>query len=234
MNMKKWAKREVEIACKKENPDRKEGEWDYGCACYESALKAFDSLMEDGHSGFSIGLTKHILNRLIDGKPLTPIEDVPEVWMDVGSRYGDSTRYQCLRMSSLFKNINPDGTVTYSDVNRFVKVININNSNSIWHSGLVDRIAGELFPITMPYMPTDKPYKVYCKDILTDPKNGDFDTVALFYIDTPEGERVQVNRYFKEGSENDEPWTEIPVEEWEEREHLHNMRELQEVRNENN
>ena len=234
MNMKKWAKREVEIACKKENPDRKEGEWDYGCACYESALKAFDSLMEDGHSGFSIGLTKHILNRLIDGKPLTPIEDVPEVWIDVGSRYGGSAYYQCLRMSSLFKNINPDGTVTYSDVNRFVKVININNSNSIWHSGLVDRIAGELFPITMPYMPTDKPYKVYCKDILTDPKNGDFDTVALFYIDTPEGERVQVNRYFKEGSENDEPWTEIPVEEWEEREHLHNMRELQEVRNENN
>ena len=234
MSMKEWAKREVEIACKKENPDRKEGEWDYGCACYESALKAFDSLMEDGHSGFSIGMTKHILNRLIDGKPLTPIEDVPEVWMDVGSRYGDCTRYQCLRMSSLFKDINSDGTVTYSDVNRFVKVININNSNSIWHSGLVDRIAGELFPITMPYMPTDKPYKVYCKDILTDPKNGDFDTVALFYIDTPEGERVQVNRYFKEGSENDEPWTEIPVEEWEEREHLHNMRELQEVRNENN
>ena len=96
MNMKKWAKREVEIACKKENPDQKEGEWDYGCACYESALKAFDSLMEDGHSGFSIGMTKHILNRLIDGKPLTPIEDVPEVWLDAGSRYGDGTRYQCL------------------------------------------------------------------------------------------------------------------------------------------
>lgn len=234
MSMREWAKREVEIACKKENPDRKEGEWDYGCACYESALKAFDSLMEDGHSGFSIDLTNHILNRLIDGKPLTPIEDVPEVWMDVGSRYGDSTRYQCLRMSSLFKNINPDGTVTYSDVNRFVKVININNQNTIWHSGLVDRIAGELFPITMPYMPTDKPYKVYCQDILTDPKNGDFDTVAIFYIDTPEGERVQVNRYFKEESENDEPWTEITAEEWEEREYLHNMRELQEVQNENN
>ena len=29
--------------------------WDYGCACYESALKAFESLCEDGHSGYSIG-----------------------------------------------------------------------------------------------------------------------------------------------------------------------------------
>lgn len=70
MNMKSWAEREVEIACKHENPDRKEGEWDYGCACYESALKAFKSLMEDGHSGFSIAMTKHILNRLIDHKPV--------------------------------------------------------------------------------------------------------------------------------------------------------------------
>ena len=29
MNKMEWAEREVEIACKKENPDRKEGEWDY-------------------------------------------------------------------------------------------------------------------------------------------------------------------------------------------------------------
>lgn len=41
-NMLDWAKREVEIACKKENPNRKEGEFDYGCACYESAIKAFE------------------------------------------------------------------------------------------------------------------------------------------------------------------------------------------------
>ena len=60
MMMKTWAEREVELACKRENPDRKEGEFDYGCACYESALKAYKSLMEDGHSGFSIGITKHI------------------------------------------------------------------------------------------------------------------------------------------------------------------------------
>lgn len=75
MNMTTWAEREVELACKKENPERKEGEFDYGCACYESALKAFKSLMEDGHSGSSIHLTKEILVRLIEGKVLTPIEE---------------------------------------------------------------------------------------------------------------------------------------------------------------
>ena len=54
MSMLEWAKREVEIACKNENPDRKEGEFDYGCACYEGALKAFKSLCNQGHSGMSI------------------------------------------------------------------------------------------------------------------------------------------------------------------------------------
>lgn len=75
MSLREWAQREVALACKREKPDRKEGEFDYGCACYESALKAFNSLLEDGHSGMSIGYTKQILNRLIDGKPLTPVED---------------------------------------------------------------------------------------------------------------------------------------------------------------
>ncbi len=80
-----WAKREVEIACKKENPSRKESEFDYECACYESALKAFE-------------------RRIID----------------------------------------------------------------------------KMFPITMPYMP-GRPIKVCCEDFLTDKKNGDFDTVGVFY-----------------------------------------------------
>ena len=233
MSMKEWAKREVEIACKREAPDRKEGEWDYGCACYESALKAFDSLMEDGHSGFSIGMTKHILNRLIDGKPLTPIEDTPDIWRECSRGRDKYKTYQCNRMSSLFKDVYNDGRVEYHDVDRYVAV-NVDDPDVCWYSGLVSRVVHELFPITMPYIPMDKPYKAYCKELLTDRKNGDFDTVAIFYIDTPEGERVQVNRYFKEGSENNEPWTEIPADEWTEREHLHNMRQLQEARDENN
>ena len=80
MNMKEWAELEVEIAKKRERGDAPEDEFDYGCACYDSALKAFNSLCEDGHSGMSIGFTKAILNRLIDGKPLVPIEDTEDIW----------------------------------------------------------------------------------------------------------------------------------------------------------
>lgn len=62
MSMLEWAKNEVAIASKRERGDKPEGEWDYGCACYDSAMRAFESLLGDGHSGMSIGFTKNILN----------------------------------------------------------------------------------------------------------------------------------------------------------------------------
>lgn len=145
MSMTEWAKREVEIASKRERGDKPESEWDYGCACYDSALKAFESLCGDGHSGFSIGITKGILNRLIDGKPLTPIEDIADV--------------------------------------------------------------------------------IVCDELLTDRKNGDFDTLAVLYIQRSHGEKVEVNRYFKEGEKS---FIEISPEEYEERKKMHEKRQEQE------
>lgn len=228
MEMKDWAKREIEIACKHENPNRKEGEFDYGCACYESALKAFNSLMEDDRSGFSIGLTKQILNRLIDGKPLVPIEDTDDVWDDVWNEVrwssdDKTTHYQCKRMSSLFKDVYSDGTIKYTDNNRVIGV-NLDNPNVGWHSRITRDIVEELFPLTMPYMPSDKPYKVFCEDCLTDPKNGDFDTLAVYYILKPDGEKVTVNRYFKDGSTVYGGWDEICLKEYKERKEMDRKR----------
>lgn len=40
MSMLEWTRREVKITCKRERGDKPNNEWDYGCACYESALKA--------------------------------------------------------------------------------------------------------------------------------------------------------------------------------------------------
>ena len=211
-NMELWAEREVEIACKHESPDRKPGEWDYGCACYESALKAFRSLCEDGRSGFSICMTKHILNRLIEGKPLTPIEDTEDNWNDL-NRSQEAENYQCRRMSSLFKYVYADGSVKYRDVNRFCGV-NVDNPDVSYHSGLIDRVMEEKFPITMPYFPEIKPFRVYCEEFLTDQKNGDFDTVGILYVIKPDGERVEINRYFKEGEKG---FVEIDKKEYDER-----------------
>lgn len=214
-NMLDWARKEVEIACKREKPN-KEWEFDYGEACYESALKAFESLCADGHSGFSIKMTQAILNRLINGQPLAPIEDTDDVWNLIENHEDGYRLYQCKRMSSLFKDVYADGTVKYYDINRSY-CIDIHDSNNEYSSGLVRRIIDEVFPITMPYMP-GKPIQVYCEDFLTDKKNGDFDTIGVFYAlktENGEQEKIEINRFFRAPKDNEErDWVEIFKEEY--------------------
>ena len=215
-NMLDWAEREVAVACEKENSIKKDGEFDYVCACYESALKAFKSLCDDGHSGFSIKMAQEILNRLINCQPLTPIEDMDDVWNLIDNHEDGYRSYQCKRMYSLFKDVYADGTVEYNDVNRSY-CVNIHNQNDTYSSGLVRRIIDKMFPITMPYMP-GTPIKVYCEDFLTDKKNGDFDTVGVFYaLKTENGkqEKIEINRFFREPKDNEErDWIEISKEEY--------------------
>lgn len=221
MGMLEWAKSEIAIASKRERGDKPEDEWEYGCACYDSALRAFESLLGDGHSGMSIGFTKSILNRLIDGKPLTPIEDVEEVWGEpcVDSRDG-SKQYQCKRMSSLFKRVAQDGSVSYSDINRYYCIYE-EDSNISWHNGFVAKIYDEMYPLTLPYMPNSRPDVIVCEELLTDRRNGDFDTIAILYIKRANGDKVEVNRYFKE---NEVSFTEISLEEYKERQRLQEER----------
>lgn len=220
MSLMEWAKREVEIACKKENPERKEGEFDYVRACYESALKAFESLCEDGHSGMSIRFTKAALDRLIDGRPLTPIEDTEDVWEELPrSKVLPYRTYQCERMSALFKHVYDDGTIRYHS-NDYCYAVDINSPNMAWSNSFISRIIVEMFPITMPYIP-DEPIKVVVEEFLVDPKNGDYDTMGILYcLKTENGERkrIEINRFFRE-PEIYEPkgWTEISKEEYEKR-----------------
>lgn len=216
MGMLEWAKKEIEISFGKEDPNTEEGDWRYGYECAQSALRAFEILCNDGHSGFSIKVTQEILNRLIDGKPLTAIEDIDDIW-NYGfiNKRGVKT-FQCIRMSSLFKYIYPDGTVKYHDVNRYIAV-EVDSPDVGFRNGLIIRIVHEMFPITMPYYPENKPYKVYTKELLTDEKNGDFDTIGVLYLIKPNGERVDINRYFKEEADD---MVEIDIKEYSHRKML--------------
>lgn len=214
-NMEKWAEEEVRLACKRERllNDSPEGEWDYGCACLESALKAFKSLMKEGHSGCSIGITKNILNRLIENRPLTPIEDTEDVWGNKVYRSDDKkyTSYQCKRMSSLFKDIYDDGHITYHDVDSNYAT-DIKNGNT-YHNGIVQKVMDEMFPIIMPYNP-EGAINFYCEEFLTDKKNGDYDTVGVLHAIKPNGDRVEVNKFFKD---DEHGLLEITLEEYNER-----------------
>lgn len=211
MSMSEWAKREVELACKREAPDRKKCDWDYGCACYESALKAYLSLMEDQHSGMSFGFTAGILKRLLEEKPLTPIEDVPDVWNRITRRDDGTEVYQCSRMHSLFKLVDPDGTVKYSDIDRYY----CEDANGLtYHSGLEANMLDDLHPIGMPYYPPLGRYVFLTRELLTNRKNGDFDTKAILELKSPDGTEEVINRYFAESNDG---WREISYTEFIER-----------------
>lgn len=73
----------------------------------------------------------------------------------------------------------------------------------------------------MPYMPSNRTDIIVC-DFLTVRKNGDFDTISILYIQRANGQKVDVNRYFKESGKSFE---EISETEWYGRFQLHAMRE---------
>ena len=213
--MLKWAKREIKLAIDSEKKAA-EGtdDWVYGVNCYNSALKAYKTLADDNHSGLSMSITKNILNRLVDGKPLTPIEDTSNVWNKITSSSDNTTDYQCKRMGSLFKKVTADGEVTYSDINR-VTCYDANSPTVGFHNGFVTKLVDTIFPIKMPYLPNAKPFLVYREDFLVDPEHSDYDTFAILYISLPTGEKLELNRYFKE----DDNGQFVPIEkgEYEER-----------------
>lgn len=216
-----WAENEVRLACQHENPNWNGKSFDYGCSCYGAALKVYETMCRQGHSGYSWSVTANIVERLMQNLPLTPItiEDfgyIPGVTPELKDEKTGATlalgriptppswsdergnaHYQCPRMSSLFLTVHPDKTYELSDYDRFVSV-NIECLNDTYSGGVGRGIGEEMFPISFPYYPGKGHYLIYTRTFLTDPANGDFDTVEICYIKTPDGKEIPVNRYFHE------------------------------------
>ena len=197
---KKWADTEVELACKRENPDWDGTSFDYGCMCYKSALEAYkaavNKLNKAGHSGYSYACTISILKRLLDGKPLNGIKED-----DFESEPCDVTKdgvkiYTNPRYGKLFKEVYPDGTIKYNDVERTMS-FDINEPDNCWGGGLGSRLVNNLFPITLPYYPNDKPYKVGFVEGLYDRALRDCDLQGIYYIIKPDGEKIEINKFYR-------------------------------------
>ena len=198
MSMSEWAENEVKIACKFENPDWDRESFDYGCSCYQSALKAYKSICEDGHSGFSYGITKSILKRLLDELPLRPIEDTEDVWEMSYKDEDGSESFQCKRMSSLFKDVDKDGNVSYHSVSR-AYCQELDNPDDTFSNGFADKFVDKLFPITMPYYPEAGRYKVVVKSFLAkgfENDHTDYNTRAFLWVETPTGKKIDLNYYY--------------------------------------
>lgn len=216
MSMTEWAENEIRIACERERAaiekekDVTDGTMEYAESCYQSALKAYKSLCGDGHSGLSFNITAGILKRLCSGYPLTPIEDVEEVW-NLVHETPTTMEYQCRRMCSLFKTVyKEDGTVYYHDNDRFVCV---SPDGATYTNGFINKQLSKLYPLTMPYMPNGK-FLVKAFDFATNANLGEFDTILIRSVKEPEGQEVLLNLCYKETKNGFE---QIELKEYEER-----------------
>lgn len=217
MSMSGWAAEEVRIACERERAARIESEkevdigaQEYAESCYQSALKAYNSLCGDGHSGMSFSITAGILKRLCSGYPLTPIDDTESVW-NLVEETSDKKEYQCRRMYSLFKTVSKeDGSVQFRDLDRFLCV---DPDGTTYTNNFINQQLSKLYPLTLPYMPEGK-FLVKTFDFATNANPGEFDTILIRSVKEPNGQEVLLNLCFKE-TENG--FEQIQMKEYEER-----------------
>lgn len=217
MSMSEWAAEEVRIACERERATIIETDKDvdammqeYTESCYQSALKAYNSLCGDGHSGMSFSITAGILKRLCSGYPLTPIDDTDSVW-NLINETPDKIEYQCRRMYSLFKTVSKaDGSVQFHDIDRFLCV---NPDGTTYTNNFINQQLSRLYPLTMPYMPNGK-FLVKAFDFATNANPGEFDTILIRSVKEPNGQEVLLNLCYKETKNGFE---QIQLAEYEER-----------------
>ena len=163
-----WAREEIRLAKLRDMNDKDEEDKtsvEYASKCYDAALEAFETLCGQGHSGLSIRVTQSILNHLIDIKPLTPLTGDDDEWGESIRDENKPKTYQNKRYSALFKYVDDNGEVTYSDNDYFfIKALTRGGDYNNYTGGIASIIVkGEKFlpEIKFPYMPTNKPFKVF-------------------------------------------------------------------------
>ena len=100
-------------------------------------------------------------------------------------------------LCTLQKVIN--GEVSYRFVDK--TVVFYNGEDTGYHNGHASKLIEELYPTTLPFMPPEKRYKVYCN--YYDSDLGDYVLREYTYLINPDGEREELNRYFILSRPND-------------------------------
>lgn len=187
MSMKDWAAKEIAL-------DRDDASTDneYYNLILDNVQEAYDILLNAGHSGMSIQIAKELLNRLIDGKPLTEIDlDDPDIWNLITEEDDGTQLYQCSRMSSLFKYAKDD-QISYKDNNR---VVCMEGSPTYGYGfGFITNLIHKMFPIQNPYYPTTRTeFVVFVRSFEDD---GGVECIDVLYALKPDGSRIEINKTY--------------------------------------
>lgn len=188
---------------------------DYIIECYRSALRAYEAMAADGHSGMSWGLTRQIFGRLAEGKPLKRINsyhDRPEEWAEQSHWVvADSVVLTNIRYPSLSYRRGVSGEELYHDTDRWV-FEEANRPNIPWYNEFLATYLEEKFPIQFPYWPIM--IHVRIEELLTDPAHGDYDAQRIIdFVDPETGEVVKVDACFALSDEEDK-MVEISKKKW--------------------
>lgn len=194
----------------------------------DEAIKIYKLLLKKGYSANGIYLITDFINKITEGKPLTPLTNDEDEWKHIAKPesiiglYPLYKKYQNTRYNDLFKDVYHDGTVIYHDNNRVACYDPI--MENYFSFGLVNKICDEIYPITMPYMPGDSDCEVQVFTFQYNQENvekSDFDTVIVLSLHAKEGKNIPINRFFREPNEGETPtygsWVEIDIAELKDR-----------------
>lgn len=170
---------------------------------YLNAYSAVNQLAKvaEENSGIPFEKLRDTVINMLFWQPLAPIEEDDESWELVDDSDGFK-QYQCLRYPSLFKGVEEDtGKIRYVDQQRYV-CIDINDPKQCWTGGIGAKILEETLPITFPYEPFATPIKVYMDRFLyhynmAAPKDA-FDSIAVTHFGMPDGQLMEIHRFFKQ------------------------------------
>lgn len=179
--------------------------------------------------GYDVAYVMRLMEDLYNGFPLSPIEDIPEIWHEVwktedSTENKDTARsmavtYQCSRYSPLFKTVHNDGRIEFDDVSRCEGHDDEAPEGCTFTSGRIRKLVNQYYPITMPYTPPRKPYIVECRQFKYDENDNknDWDTQAFFFIKDPYTlEETNLNIFERLNTATDD-WESISKDEYIER-----------------
>ena len=196
----KWAKEEVELACKRATIDSENKAFYEDSTCYKAALIAYEGLMRSCYCTSAIDTTKKILIRLMDNLPITPIME--EDFGREGTIPSDGTILSvvpCKRYPSLLKITYVNGYVKYSDRGRVQYTDFTGHDNlALDNDSVIDAI-DKIDPISLPYLPSMNKYMVVT--FVTNTGNmvtGVITYRNYFCLHSPNGEKMLLNLYEKE------------------------------------
>lgn len=120
-NLRDHMVREMEIMDRLQGEDIIDGDdplHDYANSITESIKELMEVFISQGHSGMSAELTLRYFEMLARFQAITPLDDNPDDWVEVGREYNSGTKfstYQSKRHSSVFSE---DHLRTWYDIDR--------------------------------------------------------------------------------------------------------------------